>query len=134
MVAAAATGAAWGWVRTRRMPYVGGECSGGCDRRRLQGGQRARGRRDRQIVRMRPERAELEAHGQVRTFVGGPSAAQWAMAGGGAPPNSMTALGRAHRVGNGRERLPPPSACDRHTCWRRPYELEGDLGDESCTT
>ena len=114
------------WWVNAQVDATGGAC------RAVRGPER--GRRDRQIVRMRPERAELEAHGQVRTFVGGPSAAQWAMAGGGAPPNSMTALGRAHRVGNGRERLPPPSACDRHTCWRRPYELEGDLGDESCTT
>ena len=134
MVAAAATGAAWGWVRTRRMPYVVGECSGGCDRRRLQGGQRARGRRDRQIVRMRPERAELEAQGQVRTFVGDPSAAQWAMAGGAPAPQLNDRSRPRPQGGNGRERLPPPSACDRYTCWRRPYELERDLGDESSTT
>jgi hypothetical protein len=92
------------------------------------------GRRDRQIVRMRPERAELEAQGQVRTFVGGPSAAQWAMAGGAPAPQLNDRSRPRPQGGNGRERLPPPSACDRYTCWRRPYELEGDLGDESSTT
>jgi len=92
------------------------------------------GRRDRQIVRMRPERAELEAQGQVRTFVGDPSAAQWAMAGGAPAPQLNDRSRPRPQGGNGRERLPPPSACDRYTCWRRPYELEGDLGDESSTT
>ena len=56
------------------------------------------GRRGRQNVRMRLKRAGFEAPGLLRTFVGGPATAQWAVA-GEAPPSSMTALGRAHSVG-----------------------------------
>jgi len=72
-----------------------------------------RGRRDRQIVRMRPERAELEAQGQVRTFVGDPSAAQWAMAGGAPAPQLNDRSRPRPQRGNGRERL-PPLAAHRH--------------------
>ena len=56
---------------------------GGCDRRPVQGGQRAReeGRRGSQIMRIRQKGAEFEALGLLRTFVGCPAAAQWAVAG-----------------------------------------------------
>ena len=44
------------------------------------------GRRGRQIVRKRRKGAGFEAQGLLRTFVGGPAAAQWAVAGGAPAP------------------------------------------------
>ena len=44
------------------------------------------GTRGSQIIGMRQNGGEFEALGLLRTFGGGPAAAQWAMAGGGARP------------------------------------------------
>ena len=44
------------------------------------------GTRGSQNMRIRRKGGEFEALGQLRTFVGGPAAAQWAMAGGAPAP------------------------------------------------
>ena len=44
------------------------------------------GTRGSQIIGMRRNGGEFEALGLLRTFVGGPAAAQWAMAGGAPAP------------------------------------------------
>ena len=59
------------------------------------------GRRDSQIVRMRQKGGEFEAQGLLRTFIGGPAAAQWAVA-EGAPAPRLTDRSRPHpQRGNG---------------------------------
>ena len=77
-----------------------------------------RGRNGGQIMRMRRKGAEFEALGLLRTFVGGPAADSGLWRGGRPPPNSMTALGRAHSVGtaeSGCRRWPHMGTCDRYT-------------------
>ena len=65
------------------------------------------GRRGRQNVRMRQKGAEFEALGLLRTFVGGPAAAQWAVA-GEAPASQLIDRSRPRpQRGNGPERMTP---------------------------
>ena len=64
-------------------------------------------------MRMRRKGAEFEALGLLRTFVGGPAAAQWAMAGGAPAPQLNDRSRPRPQRGNGRERL-PPLAAHRH--------------------
>jgi hypothetical protein len=74
---------------------------------------RSQGRNGGQIMRMRRKGAEFEALGLLRTFVGGPAAAQWAMAGGAPAPQLNDRSRPRPQRGNGRERL-PPLAAHRH--------------------
>ena len=69
-----------------------------------------RGHRGSQMMRMRRKGAEFEALGLLRTFVGGPAAAQWAMAGGSPAPQLNDRSRPRPQRGNGRERLAPPAA------------------------
>jgi len=79
------------------------------------------GRRGRQNVRMRLKRAGFEAPGLLRTFVGGPATAQWAVAGEAPAPRLIDRSPPRPQRGNGRERL-LPRAAHRH---RLPlHELE----------
>ena len=65
------------------------------------------GRRGRHIVRMRRKGAEFEALGLPRTFVGGPAAAQWAVA-GEAPASQLIDRSQPRpQRGNGPERMTP---------------------------
>jgi len=59
------------------------------------------GRRGRHIVRMRPEGAESEALGLLRTFWSGPPAAPWAMAGEAPAPRLNDRSRPLPRRGNG---------------------------------
>jgi hypothetical protein len=79
------------------------------------------GRRGRQNVRVRPKRAGFEAPGLLRTFVGGPATAQWAVAGEAPAPQLNDRSRPRPQRGNGRERLQPPAA---HRHWRPLHELE----------
>jgi hypothetical protein len=72
-----------------------------------------RGRNGGQIMRMRRKGAEFEALGLLRTFAGGPAAAQWAMAGGAPAPQLNDRSRPRPQCGRGRERL-PPLAAHRH--------------------
>ena len=67
------------------------------------------GRRDSQIVRMRQKGGEFEAQGLLRTFIGGPAAAQWAVAEGAPAPRLIDRSRPRPQRGNDRERLSPPS-------------------------
>ena len=63
-----------------------------------------------QIMRMRRKGGEFEALRLLRTLVGGPAAAQWAMAGGAPAPQLNDRSQPRPQGGNGRERLAPPAA------------------------
>ena len=80
----AAMAMVWGWKQPLWTPFV----AVAHDSAYLQGRERARawGRRGRFIVRMRPKGAVFEALGLLRTFLRGPAAAQWAVAGGAPAP------------------------------------------------
>ena len=67
-------------VHTAQADAIGGRCARLVASAGQAEGQRE-GRRGRQNVRMRPKRAGFEAPGLLRTFVGGPATAQWAVAG-----------------------------------------------------
>ena len=55
------------------------------------------------------EEAEFEVRGLLRTFARGPTAAQWAVAGGAPAPQLNDRSRPRPQGGNGRERLPPLS-------------------------
>ena len=61
-------------------------------------------------MRMRRKGAGFEAPGLLRTFVGGPAAAQWAVAGGAPAPRLIDRSRPPPQRGNDRERLPPLTA------------------------
>ena len=106
MVPAATAAAAWGSTRPlwMRLSASGSDCEV------LQGTHRARQRQEKQAERENEaEMSEFEALGLLRTFVGGPAAAQWAMAGGAPAPQLNDRSRSRPQRGNGRERLPPPS-------------------------
>ena len=54
-----------------------------------------------QIVRMRQKGAEFEAQGLLRTFVGSPAAAQWAVAEGAPAPRLIDRSRPRPQCGNG---------------------------------
>ena len=61
-------------------------------------------------MRMRRKGGEFEALRLLRTLVGGPAAAQWAMAGGAPAPQLNDRSQPRPQGGNGRERLAPAAA------------------------
>jgi len=93
--------------------------------RPLQGTHRARqrAREAGQIMRMRRKGGEFEALRLLRTLVGGPAAAQWAMAGGAPAPQLNDRSQPRPQGGNGRERLAPPAA---HRHMRPLHDLQPD--------
>jgi hypothetical protein len=84
------------------MPRMRWEASG-LDSRRLQGDQRARGRRGSQIMRMRRKGAEFEGLVLLRTFVSDPATAQWATVGEAPAPQLNDRSPPRPQRGNGRE-------------------------------
>ena len=95
-------------MHTAQADAIGGRCAHLVASAGQAEGQRE-GRRGRQNVRMRRKGAEFEAQGLLRTFVGGPAAAQWAMAGGAPAPRLIDRSRPRPQRGNDRERLAPPS-------------------------
>ena len=72
-------------------------------------------------MRVRLKTAGFEAPGLLRTFVGGPATAQWAVAGEAPAPRLIDRSRPRPQRGNGRERLPPLTA---HRHMRPLHELQ----------